>query len=57
MILHAVGANLRIVRKRQYYHDNNEFVELSVLRYNGNEFMFFVERRMTCALVRFRISS
>src|SRR5438094_9115561 len=31
-ILHAVGANLRIVRKRQYHGDNNELVELSVLR-------------------------
>src|SRR5438876_12254668 len=35
------GANLRIVRKRQYYGDNNELVELSVLRQNCNEFMFF----------------
>ena len=28
----AVGANLRIVLTQHYYSDNNEFVELSVLR-------------------------
>src|SRR6266566_7202591 len=32
LYLHAVGPNLKIVRKRQYYGDNNELVELSVLR-------------------------
>src|SRR5205814_6104575 len=41
LYLHAVAANLRIVRKRQYYGDNNELVELSVLRQNCNEFMLF----------------
>jgi hypothetical protein len=33
VLLHAVGANLRIVRKRQYYDDNNELVE-SILHQN-----------------------
>jgi hypothetical protein len=35
--------NSRIVRQRQYYRDNNELVEFSVLPYKGQEDYAFVE--------------
>src|SRR5439155_20240879 len=42
--------NSRIVRKRQYHCDNNELVELSVLRYKLQRVYAFVETLMPHAI-------
>ena len=55
--------NNKIVRNRHYNRENNEVVELPVAHQSITEFVLLrksryittVTRRMTCALVRFRI--
>src|SRR5947199_9853201 len=49
-LLNLLPMNSRIVRKRQYHCDNNELVELSVLRYKKQEVYAFVETLMPHAI-------